>query len=225
LTIDAADNGLYAAKRRGRDRVFAGDTLHERGATLEEHEAIRLAEGLANAVSIRAAIPPQHCAQVADVASRIAAEVGLDADGVLRCRLAGWLHDIGQLALAEDVLRAVQEGAPDDAQLEAFRRHPEVGATLVAGMPSLASAAGAVHHHRERYGGGGYPDGLHGEQIPLEARIVAAAEAYVTLVRGPRGGVEAAEVREALQAQAGVVLDPVLVQVALRLLPGGAIAA
>jgi len=225
VTIDAADNGLYAAKRRGRDRVFAGDTLHERGATLEEHEAIRLAEGLANAVSIRAAIPPQHCAQVADVASRIAAEVGLDADGVLRCRLAGWLHDIGQLALAEDVLRAVQEGAPDDAQLEAFRRHPEVGATLVAGMPSLASAAGAVHHHRERFGGGGYPDGLHGEQIPLEARIVAAAEAYVTLVRGPRGGVEAAEVREALQAQAGVVLDPVLVQVALRLLPGGAIAA
>ena len=197
----------------------------ERGASVEEHDAIRLAEGLANAVSIRAAIPPQHCAQVADVASRVAVEVGLDPDAVLRCRLGGWLHDIGQLALAEDVLRAAEDGTLTGLQRPEFQRHPEVGASIIAGMPSLAMAAGAVHHHRERFDGTGYPDGLRGEQIPLEARIVAVAEAYVTVVRGPRAGVEADAVREALQAQAGEGLDPTLVQAALRLLPGDAIAA
>ena len=206
--------------------MFAGDTLMERGASVEEHDAIRLAEGLANAVSIRAAIPPQHCAQVADVASRVAVEVGLDPDAVLRCRLGGWLHDIGQLALAEDVLRAAEDGHADGPAAAGVPA-PSGGRARRSspGCRRWPCAAGAVHHHRERFDGTGYPDGLRGEQIPLEARIVAVAEAYVTVVRGPRAGVEADAVREALQAQAGEGLDPTLVQAALRLLPGDAIAA
>src|SRR5262249_37638629 len=148
-----------------------------------------------------------------------------DDAGVLRCRLAGWLHDVGQLALADEVLRAAEDGTLEGAQLEAFRGHPTAGASIIAGMPTLAAAADAVRHHRERFDGTGYPDGLRGDAIPLEARIVAAAEAYVTLVRGPRGGIEADAVRAALQVQAGAELDPVLVQAALRLLPGGALAA
>ncbi len=223
--IDAADNGLYAAKRRGRDRVFAGDALLERVGSDEELEAIRLAEGLANAVSIRAAIPPQECAVVADLASRIAVDVGLDSDAVLRCRLAGWLHDIGKLTVADEVLRAAAEGRPDEAGRAALRRHPEVGATFVAGMPTLAVAAEAIRHHRRRFDGGRDPAGARGEAIPLEARIVAVAVTYVQLARGPRASGEPAAVREALLAEAGRALDPVLVQAALRLLPGGALAA
>ena len=223
--IDAADDGLYAAKRRGRDRVAASDPFLERAASVEEHEAIRLAEGLANAVAIRAAIPAQHCAQVADVAGRVAVEVGLHPDAVLRCRLAGWLHPIGQLALTEEVLRGAAAGTLAGVDLAAFRRHPEIGASIIAGMPLLTPAAEAVARHRERFDGGGHPDGLRGEEIPLEARIVAVAEAYVTLSRSPRAATDPAAVRDGLQAQAGSALDPVLVQAALRLLPGDALAA
>jgi response regulator RpfG family c-di-GMP phosphodiesterase len=225
VAIDAADNGLYAAKRRGRNRVFAGDGLLERVGSDEELEAIRLAEGLANAISIRAAIPPQECAVVADLASRIAAEVGLDADGVLRCRLAGWLHDIGTLAVPDDVLRAAAEGRLDDAGRAALGRQAEVGADFIAGMPTLAAAADAVRHHRDRFDGGGDRPRLRGEAIPIEARIVAVAVTYVQLARGPRAAVEPAAVRTALEAAAGGALDPTLVQAALRLLPGGALAA
>jgi len=82
-----------------------------------------------------------------------------------------------------------------------------------------------VRYHRRRFDGGGDPAAPRGEAIPLEARIVAVAATYVHLARGPRAGAERAAVRDALLAEAGGALDPALVQKALRLLPGGALAA
>ena len=183
--IDAADNGLYAAKRRGRDRVFAGDALMERGASVEEHDAIRLAEGLANAVSIRAAIPPQHCAQVADVASRIAVEVGLDADGrpaVPAGRLAA-RHRAARAGRGRAARRRGRHAGGNagggafsatprwarrsSPACRRWRWPPTPCATTVSGSTAPATRTGCGR-----------------DRIPVEARIVAVAEAYVT--RGAR---------------------------------------
>jgi diguanylate cyclase (GGDEF)-like protein/PAS domain S-box-containing protein/putative nucleotidyltransferase with HDIG domain len=212
--IDAADQAMYAAKRRGRNRVVLTDEVTDRDTTPEEPEAIRLAEGLAIAASIREAVPPLHCAQVADLAAHTADALGLPGEIVLRCRLGGWLHDIGKLAVSDEILRRNATGTLTDAERETLHRHAEIGAAIIAGMPSLADAAAAVRHHHERFDGGGYPGGLRGEEIPLEARIVAAADAYsaITAGRAHQPALDRAGAITALQSAAGHSLDPTVVE-------------
>jgi HD-GYP domain-containing protein (c-di-GMP phosphodiesterase class II) len=211
--IDAADQGLYAAKRRGRNRVVVFDNVTARDTMPEAPEAVRLAEGLAVAASIRESVHTLHCSQVADLAARTAAAMALAPDAVLRCRLGGWLHDVGKLALSDDVLRAAASGTLDADQRETFRAHAEVGAAIIAGLPSLTGAADGVRHHHERFDGSGYPHGLRGVAIPIEARIIAAADTYsaITAGRPHQPPLDHDAAIEQLRTVAGYSLDPQVV--------------
>ena len=92
---------------------------------------------------------------------------------MLRCRLGGWLHDIGKVAIPDSIL--AKPGSLDDAEWRIMRAHPEIGEQLIRRISAVSMAAAAVRHHHERVDGGGYPDGLVGEEIPIEARVVAVA--------------------------------------------------
>ena len=135
-----------------------------------------------------------------------------------RCRLAGWLHDVGKLAVPEHVLN--KPGPLDDAEWAIMRTHPGVGADIVTRIPALRQVAPAVRHHHERYSGGGYPDDLSGQAIPIEARIVAAADAYAAMTaarpyspaRTPHEA--AAELRRCV----GSHFDPAVVEALLAVL-------
>ena len=124
-------------------------------------------------------MPEEHAEQVARLAVLTAEHLGLPARAVQRCRLAGWLHDVGKLAISEQIL--TKPGPLDDAEWALMRTHPAVGAAVVSRVAALRQAAPAVRHHHERYSGGGYPDDLAGTAIPLEARIIAAADAYAAM--------------------------------------------
>ncbi len=126
---------------------------------------------------------------------------------VERCRLAGWLHDVGKLTIPDAVVAADGDGGA--AEQEVLKAHATIGDQLVSTMPGLAEAHLGVRHHHERYDGTGYPDGLAGSTIPLEARIVAAADLFSTLTA--RGDVDRVSAIAAVQHAAGSHLDPQVV--------------
>ena len=180
--------------------------------------AVESARALAFACSLREGVPQEHAAEVARLAGLTAEHLGLPARAAQRCRLAGWLHDIGKLAVPEHILN--KPGPLDDAEWALMRTHPGVGADIVVRIPALRQVAPAVRHHHERYSGSGYPDDLAGQAIPIEARIIAAADAYAAMTadrpyspaRTPQQA--AAELRRC----AGSHFDPAVVEALLAVL-------
>jgi diguanylate cyclase (GGDEF)-like protein/putative nucleotidyltransferase with HDIG domain len=219
---DQADRALYAAKRLGRDcsRLFSDLTATDLAA--EEPEAIRLAQALSLSAGVREGVPEEHAEEVARLAGAVATDLALPEDMILRCRLGGWLHDIGKVAIPDSIL--TKPGPLDEAEWRIMRTHAEVGEKLVRRIQSVGSAALAVRHHHEHVDGSGYPDALGGDAIPIEARVIAVADAYsaITADRPYRRARTAVEALAELRACAGRQHDPDAVEALARTLAAGA---
>jgi diguanylate cyclase (GGDEF)-like protein/putative nucleotidyltransferase with HDIG domain len=174
--IERPDRALYAAKRRGRNRVRRFTLLDHGDMRAEQPESIHIAEALALASDLREGAPELHSNEVARLSAEIARRMGLSDEDTLHARLGGLLHDIGKIAVPDTIL--TKPGPLTEREWAAMDRHPIVGDELIRNFPELAGACGAVRHHHERYDGTGYPDRLAGDQIPIEARIVSAADAF-----------------------------------------------
>jgi len=149
---------------------------------------------------------------VRSYAATLAKAVGSSADLVSRVGVAAMLHDIGKIGTRDSVLASGKAETPEE-QAE-LRAHPRLGATIVASVPGLAECAPAILYHHEHYDGSGYPEGLTGESIPLEARILAVANAFANTKsnRGQEPGLPWEEALEELKSHAGIRFDPVLVE-------------
>ena len=160
---------MYRAKQTGRDRtLLAGDAVVG-GARGQARAAACCAQSFARTASIREGVPEVHCAEVAELAGQIASRLGLPAATVLRCRLAGWLHDVGKITIPRPGAR--QAGPADRRGMARDgRRTRPSGPTSWRAPPASRESASAVRHHHERWDGAGYPDRLAGDAIPLEAR-------------------------------------------------------
>jgi len=148
-----------------------------------------------------------HAVAVADLSRLVGTEMGLGGDALEALALGGLLHDLGKLGVAGAILQKAGPLTGWEAQI--VEGHPDIGARMVEPLGCLRRVALAIRHHHERYEGGGYPDGLQGEEIPLSARIVAAADAYDVMVRGrpyARVRTPTEAVRE-LQEEAGGQFD------------------
>ena len=177
-----------------------------------------MARALAVAAGVREGMPEAHAEQVALLATLTAERMALPVGVVLRCRLGGWLHDVGKAAIPERILD--KPGPLDEEEWKLMRTHPAVGEEITCRVAQLREAAAAVRHHHERYDGGGYPDGLAGVAIPIEARIVAAADAYaaMTAERAYSAARTPQEAAAELRRSAGSHLDPGVVTALLDVL-------
>lgn len=175
--------------------------------------------GLANALEAKDAYTRGHSERVGAWSRALGTALGLTTGEVESIAEAGLLHDIGKIGVPEAIL--AKNGPLTGVEWQAMRRHPVVGAQIVAPFEFLAAGALVIRHHHERWDGSGYPDGLAGEAIPLGARIVAVADVYDALTsdRPYRRALLSAEARANLDAEAGVTLDARLVAVFLRLDP------
>ena len=179
--VRAADQALYAAKTLGRDRVVIHSpdleaTLRRDENRREERVVMELATALAlaDALDLRDEGAGQHSRAVAGYAQLTAIELGLPTKQVERVRLAGLLHDIGKIGVPDGILD--KPGPLDPDEWAQMRKHPEIGASLLAGEQVADIRAWVLAHH-ERPDGRGYPYGIAAPAIPLEALIVAAADA------------------------------------------------
>jgi diguanylate cyclase (GGDEF)-like protein len=209
--MDCADRALYAAKRRGRNRLCRFSQLDRGDLRAEQPECLHLAEALAVASDLREGVPASHSRNVADWSASVAERLGLGHDEILEVRLAGWLHDVGKIGISDAIL--TKPGKLTDDEWQMMRTHPVVGDELLRNFPELSLACAGVRHHHERYAGGGYPDGIAGEQIPLAARIVAAVDAYsaMTSDRPYQDARSQDEALDELRRCAGTHFDPSVV--------------
>jgi len=128
------------------------------------------------------------------------------------------LHDLGKLGVADEILG--KPGTLTEEEWAAVKRHPHIGARMIEPIEPFFGAVPVVRHHHERPDGTGYPDGLEGEEIPLAARVVAAADAYDVMVRGRpyRPKSSPAQALQELWREAGRQFDARVVEALGRLL-------
>jgi len=151
-----------------------------------------------------------HSARVTSIAEGLARRLGWRGERLDALRLGGSLHDVGKIAINADVL--CKPGPLTDEELAQIRTHPVAGARLIDGVADLRPALPYVLHHHERWDGTGYPHGLAGEEIPVEARLLGVADAFdaMTSERAYRPALSVDQALAELQRCAGSQFDPEL---------------
>ena len=176
----------------------------------------RVIFSLARAVEAKDVYTEAHTLRVAARAVALGTAAGLPAEDLDHLHRGGLLHDIGKIGVPDLVLQ--KPGPLDDDERAAMQRHPAIGEEIARPLRSAAPLLAIIRHHHERIDGGGYPDGLKGDEIPILARIVAVADGYdaITSDRPYRRGRSDAEARAILRAGAGTQWDRYLIGLFLQ---------
>lgn len=219
--ITAGEHALMLAKELGGDcSAMYGDNILTRLATAsarkDEDKHLATLVSLAEAVDIRDGGTAEHCQNVGRYAAAIARELNLPSDIVDRVRSGGIVHDLGKVGVPDSILG--KPGPLTDDEWTEMRKHPELGAHILEG-PDLADLRVWVLSHHERPDGRGYPFGLGPDQVPLEAKIIAVADAFeaMTADRVYRPGLSVDEACRRLRAGAGTQFDRRAVDAMLKL--------
>ena len=207
--LRVADENMYFFKRHGDKRSSSDEPDVQPPDVLMG--AFDVLDGLIDSVDVRDHYTRQHSDTVAKYAMALAERLGLSAGEVRSASLAGLLHDVGKIGVPDRLLR--EPGPLSYEEYEVIRQHSRVGRVIVSQIPSLRDVLEGVAGHHERYDGQGYPDGLRGEDIPVQARILAAADAYaaMTATRPYAPALAPAEARAELRRVSGTQLDPLIV--------------
>ena len=189
-------------------------SLEEKTKALETTSFASI-EALARAIDARDPYTYGHSARVARLSFEIAEEMGLPPDQLIALSRASLLHDIGKIGVEDRVLR--KPGPLNPRETAAMREHPVIGYEMLKGLHFLESSLEGVRHHHEHWDGGGYPDGVKGEDIPLAVRILTVADALDALTsdRPYRTAMSFLDAVHRIEAGAGNQFDPAVIR-ALR---------
>jgi ribonuclease P protein subunit RPR2 len=205
-----------AADRARQLERYAADLREtfkqERARTQELRKSYRATvSALANAVEARDAYTARHAERVAAYGLEIARAVGITLSDAPEIEFGFLLHDVGKVAVPDAILF---KGDPlSDAEYALMKRHSIIGWEILRDVEFLGEAKLVVRHHHERWDGGGYPDGLAGEDIPLSARVFAVADTLdaLTTDRPYRPASPFATAREEIHRVSGTQFDPAVV--------------
>jgi putative nucleotidyltransferase with HDIG domain len=177
-----------------------------------------LIQAFALMVDLRDPHVQNHSRQVALYSVLIAQELGLSAERIELVRKAGLLHDIGKLGIPESIL--FKPGKLTENEYRIVQQHSTLGADMLQHVHTLRPLIPFVRHHHEHFNGQGYPNGLQGHAIPLEARILSVADAVEAMAsdRPYRAGMAPAAILYELQRHRGTQFDPVIVSAFERIL-------
>jgi putative nucleotidyltransferase with HDIG domain len=159
----------------------------------------------------------EHCRQVVELAVAVGERLGLDAERRRNLEFAALLHDVGKVAIPKEIIN--KPGKLDAGEWELMKTHTIEGQRMLDRVGGFMSDVGTiVRSHHERWDGGGYPDGLAGAEIPLEARIIACCDSYnaMTTDRAYRAALPPEVAADELRRCAGSQFDPVVATAALE---------
>jgi diguanylate cyclase (GGDEF)-like protein/putative nucleotidyltransferase with HDIG domain len=214
--VGAAHAALDEARREGGARVSAGK--RDAGAVSgSQHDAV---SALASALIERDRYTGEHSESVVDLVGAVACNLGLPDEEVDLVKAAALLHDIGKVAIPDEILNKPAKLTPEEWKI--MMDHTVVGERILRAIPGLGGVARIVRHEHERWDGGGYPDGLAGDDIPVGARIILAADAYhaMTSDRPYREAMSHADALDELVRGAGSQFDPAVVEILVGQLYG-----
>jgi putative nucleotidyltransferase with HDIG domain len=216
LFVASADAGTFhEADERSLDALASHLSVALENAMLYERlrtDFIRAMAAISAMADATERLESGHTDRVMDYAVAIGQAMGLPLERLGLLRFAGLLHDLGKVGVAEDVL--IKPSALTPEEMERVRRHSEMGASIVEQIRTLEEITPIVRHHHEHFDGSGYPSGLKGDDIPLEARILAVADAYeaMTGARTHRKRMSPATARAELVRASGTQFDPAIVE-------------
>ena len=223
LLLLAAEIAVGQAKSAGRNIVqpFKGFELSPDDDILRRMlrgGSYAVVHALAEAVDAKDPYTRGHSQRVAESARSLAEARGLDPGFVELVYITGTLHDVGKIGVPDEVLK--KTSSLTEEEYAKIKLHPELGEKIVAQVPELRETLPGIRNHHERYDGGGYPDRLSREDIPLIARILAVADAYdaMTSDRPYRKGMSAEQALDIIELEAGRQFDPVLARTFIGLL-------
>ncbi len=215
VTVQTIKNYIYSGKLKsyktpgGHHRIMISDleqlassqSSPSRRELLEDYDHlyrgyIDSIGALLNALDARDGIASGHSRRVANYACAIGKTMGFPPQSQRMLELAALLHDVGKILISEQILG--KPGKLTDQEKYLIRQHPEMGERIVNGVEFLKETKPFIRHHHERFDGLGYPDGLSGESIPLEARIIFIAEAFDSL-RSDSSYHHSRDIKEALE--------------------------
>ncbi len=207
-------------KQNCADNRKLEEKVRERTRELKESQ-FDVIQRLARAVEIRETETGNHILRMSHLCARLAKEMGLDAGHCELIHHASPLHDIGKIGIPDQIL--MNSHKLNDEEWEIMRMHPIMGAEILSGSESklLQMAESICMTHQERWDGSGYPGGLRGEEIPIEARIVAVCDVFDALVskRHYKDAFPVDLAVEILQNNSGTDFDPAVVQAFMAVLP------
>jgi PAS domain S-box-containing protein len=211
---------LEFSKRQAELLCFLGDRIAE--LIEDENPEIQLVQAadagvrtLLTALQARDFYTSSHSRQVVELASAVAKRLGLDPEATRDVEQVALLHDIGKVGIPDAILQ--KQGPLDDDEWQLMRQHPIVGEHIIAGTPGLSRLAPSIRAEHEHWDGGGYPDGLAGERIPLASRITLACDALhaMTSDRPYRAAMTLERAEHELQSCAGTQFDPQIIRALL----------
>jgi putative nucleotidyltransferase with HDIG domain len=187
-------------------------------------DQISIIRALASTVDAKDHYTLGHSQKVSEYSAIIAEDMGLSERDIETIKYAALLHDIGKIALPDDIIK--KPSRLTDQEFEIVQKHPNIGAKIIKEIEALAPMVPIVLHHHERCDGKGYPDGIKGDDIPLGARIVHVADAYDTMVsaRAYRDMLPPELAISELRKNAGTQFDPKVVDVFITSLRKRAVA-
>ena len=192
-------------------------------AVLEREERItrinaQVVHALAGAVDAKDAYTNGHSERVAKYAREIARRLGWDEERLKSIYMIGLLHDVGKIGIPDGIIN--KPARLTDEEYAVIKTHPAQGGRIMGNISEFPELAIGARWHHERWDGGGYPDGIAGEAIPVEARIIAVADAYDAMAsrRSYRGVLPQETIRAELERGSGKQFDPVFAGVMLQMM-------
>jgi HD-GYP domain-containing protein (c-di-GMP phosphodiesterase class II) len=207
--LSASFNRMSASIRTAFDQV-------QKAARENRELFLASVRALAEAIDAKDPYTRGHSERVAAYAATIASEMDLPPSEVERIRLSALLHDVGKIGVDDRIIR--KPTALTEAEFQLMKAHPIKGAAIMSAIPQLADVIPGMKYHHEKWSGGGYPEGLKGEEIPLQARIVTVADTFdaMTTTRPYQQAMENDYVVERIKQFAGIRYDPVVVEAFVR---------
>ena len=175
-------------------------------------------EALANALETKDEYTSSHTRSIVDMSLEVGAAMGMDAKALKTLEMGALFHDIGKIGIPSQIL--LKPGPLTDEERAVMKTHPELGERILAPIERLGCVRTVVRHCHEHFDGRGYPDGLAGEEIPLESRIILVCDAFdaMTTDRPYRDRLSVEEACSRLRESAGTQFDPTIVNLFLHLL-------
>jgi len=214
--ITIADANLYRYKERGG--YEDGANPKRRAVASGTSTTFGVLDALITAIDNKDHYTRKHSDEVAHYALLIAQELGYSAESLRAVRISALLHDVGKIAVPDDILRHPGKLSKEDWEI--MKQHPSFGAMIVKDLPYLEDVVSGIRSHHERWDGNGYPEGLAGNQIPIMGRLLAVPDTYSALTtnRPYRKGMSPEEALFEISRSIHTQFDPQIAQVFIRIM-------